>query len=325
MPAACVVYTTDETYLFPTLVSAMQARHFASPGQADVLICHFGISRSAEADFAGVCDREGIRLIGVDPRVIENAAPMMARLFLDRFVPDQYAHILYVDGDVRIVRSLDPLIGAHVPERHFLAANDPMTFMLPDADAHSRALAAHLASIGLGPGRAGAYFNTGVLRIARAGWDGIGARAWRLVQDTRQGFRFPDQDPLNMVAGGSRMPMSLAWNFPIFMRNARIEAAVRPCVYHYMSKPKPWQGGFAPWGSRVFMSYVDVVRKYPVLAAYNPALPARLRARYTLQQLYKKALETASWGFSERRKRILRYEERMLPLRQLQDAMGSAD
>jgi lipopolysaccharide biosynthesis glycosyltransferase len=201
-----------------------------------------------------------------------------------------------------------------VPDGHFLAANDPMTFMLPASDTHSRKLAAHLASIGLGPDKAGSYFNTGVLRIARTGWNGIGACAWRLVQDRGRSFRFPDQDPLNMVAGNCRMPMSLAWNFPIFMRNARVETIIRPSIYHFMSDPKPWHGTFAPWDASVFMSYVDVLRKYPPLAAYNPALTARVRARYKLQQLAKKALETVYWGFSERRGRILRYEERTLPL-----------
>jgi lipopolysaccharide biosynthesis glycosyltransferase len=315
-PPCCVVYTTDETYLFPTLVSAIQARRFASRAGADVLICHFGVSKSAEAVFAGICAQEGIGLLAVDPRSVENATPMLSRLFLDRFVPDGYAQILYIDGDVRIVRSLDPLIGADVPDGHFLAANDPMTFMLPAADAQSRALAGHLASIGLAPAQAAAYFNTGVLRIARAGWDGIGAQAWRLVQDRRGTFRFPDQDPLNMVAGERRMAMSLAWNFPIFLCNARVEAQIRPSVYHFMSNPKPWQGAFAPWNADVFMSYVAIARQYPSLAAFNPSLPARTRARYTLQQLAKKAIETARWGFGDRRSRILGYEAATQPLLQ---------
>jgi hypothetical protein len=65
-PPCCVVYTTDETYLFPTLVSAIQARRFASRAGADVLICHFGVSKSAEAVFAGICAQEGIGLLAVD-------------------------------------------------------------------------------------------------------------------------------------------------------------------------------------------------------------------------------------------------------------------
>lgn len=34
----CIVYTTDPTYLFPTLVSAMQARLFSSRQKADVAV-----------------------------------------------------------------------------------------------------------------------------------------------------------------------------------------------------------------------------------------------------------------------------------------------
>lgn len=37
-PPCCIVYTTDREYLFPTLVSAIQARHHASPEKADVVV-----------------------------------------------------------------------------------------------------------------------------------------------------------------------------------------------------------------------------------------------------------------------------------------------
>jgi lipopolysaccharide biosynthesis glycosyltransferase len=324
MARCCVVYTSDEAYLFPTLVSAIEARRFASPAKADVLICHFGISWQAETVFAGICAQEGIQLLAVAPHAIEGASPMLARLFLDRFLPARYAQILYVDGDTRITRPLDPLIEADVPDGRFLAANDPMTFMLGDADAQSRKLAAHLRSIGLGQHAADGYFNTGVLRIARAGWDGIGAHAWQLIRRRGAAFRFPDQDPLNVAAGDSRMPMSLAWNFPIFMRNARVEAAIRPCIYHFMSRPKPWQGRFAPWDADACVAYVDIARTYPELAAYNPALPAAQHARYIVQQLGKKVLESWSWGRSHRRDRILRHEAAMPPLARMRDRQDAA-
>ncbi len=311
MPECCIVYTSDETYLFPTLVSAIQARGFASPAKADVAICHFGISQAARRDFAPVFEKEGIQLLAVDPRCVDGADAMMSRLFLDRFMPAQYSHFLYVDGDVHITGPLDQLIDVRLAAGRFLATNDPMTFMLSDRDAQSQDLANHLQSIGLSRERADTYFNTGVLRINRAGWDDIGQEAWRLARAGSRQFRFPDQDPLNIVSAGSRLPMSLAWNFPIFMRNARVEAAINPRMYHFMSKPKPWQGTFAPWTAQAHQPYVDLVRRYPALAAYNRGMPPHWRVRYKLQQLYKQATETCTWGFGERRGRILRYEARI--------------
>jgi len=187
-----------------------------------------------------------------------------------------------------------------------------MTFMLTDSSAQSRDFASHMEAIGLGAGRAAGYFNTGVLRINRAGWEETGLLAWQIAHRQSGKFRFPDQDPLNIAAVDSRMPMSLAWNFPIFMRNARVETAIKPCMYHFMSSPKPWQGIFAPWSSTAYAPYVEAVRRYPALAAYNPPLPLRRRLRYQLQQLYKQVTETCTWGLGERRHRILRYEAQMM-------------
>jgi hypothetical protein len=78
-----------------------------------------------------------------------------------------------------------------------------------------------------------------------------------------------------------------------------------------MSNPKPWHGTFAPWHADAHAPYVDAVRRYPSLAAYVVAVPLKKKLRYHLQQRYKQVTETMSWGFSERRDRILRYEERM--------------
>jgi hypothetical protein len=106
----------------------------------------------------------------------------------------------------------------------------------------------------------------------------------------------------------ARIPMSLAWNFPIFMRNAGVEAAIRPSVYHFMSNPKPWQGVFPPWRADANEPYREIVRRYPALAAHSPRMSAGRRLRYHVQQRYKKIGEVVTWGLSHRRRRILRYE-----------------
>jgi lipopolysaccharide biosynthesis glycosyltransferase len=308
MTSACILYITDETYFFPTLVSAIQARQQTSRQKADVIIFHLGVDEATERDFAKVCAAEDIRLLAIDPKIIEGSDAMMARLLLNRFVPEQYTQYLYIDGDVHITGSLDELIDAEVPEGCFMAANDPMTFQLSDNDAASRDLLAHLQSIGFAPEQAKQYFNTGVLRINRVGWDEIGQRAWEMARDPKAAFRFPDQDPLNIVGASRRLPMSLAWNFPIFMRHARVEAEINPRVYHFMSRPKPWQGVFLPWKFESYSPYEKTMADYPQLARYRSTFSFRRRLRYHLQQRYKKILETLSWGYSKRRGRILNYE-----------------
>jgi hypothetical protein len=116
---------------------------------------------------------------------------------------------------------------------------------------------------------------------------------------------------LNLIGGPHRIAMSLAWNFPIFMLNSRVEAAIAPRIYHFMSSPKPWHGVFPPWGRNAQAPYLDIVRTYPELASYHSAMSVPVRLRYHLQQRYKKVYETFAWGLSSKRTRILDYERRL--------------
>jgi hypothetical protein len=328
VPGCCVCYTTDPAYLFPTLVSALQARRYSSAAKADVLIFSFGADHATERSFRTVCDAEGIGFVTVDMDRIDGAPVMLARLFLNDFVPAQYGQFLYIDGDTQIAGSLDPLIDAEVPNGWFMAANDPMTFAVPGHGGLSRDVAAHFGSIGISLDQPDSYFNTGVLRISRAGWDVIGSSAWALFRAQGSASRFPDQDVLNIVGGASRIPMSLAWNFPIFMLNSRVAAQIAPRIYHFMSNPKPWHGVFLPWNRDALAPYVDIVAKYPVLARYRSTMSLGRRVRYHLQQRYKNVLETLAWGLSERRVRIMAYETRVVrtvPRQSVVAAVGDPD
>jgi lipopolysaccharide biosynthesis glycosyltransferase len=165
-------------------------------------------------------------------------------------VPAQYSQYLYLDSDVQIRDSLNPLIDANVPEGRFLAANDPMTFMLGDNTSQSRELSSHIESLGLDREQSLRYFNSGVLRIHRKGWEEIGLQAWEAYRRIGGYQRFPDQDALNLVAVDKRLPMSLAWNFPVFMRNSHVQSNINPRVIHFMSSPKPWHDSRPGRGSR---------------------------------------------------------------------------
>ncbi len=308
MPVCCIVYTADRSYLFPSLVSAMQARAHAPAGAADVIIIGIDIDDRARKDFSAICDAEDIRFMTVSGSAIDGGSAMMARLFLDRLLPDDYAHILYIDGDTQVTGPLDALLASPPAPGMFLAANDPMTFTLSGDRSDKRAFVSHAASIGLNDRQMQSYFNTGVLFINRVGWDATGAAAWRLIRERGQAFRFPDQDPLNVVGADTHLPMSLAWNFPIFMCNVDVAPSIHPVIYHYMSRPKPWQGGFLPWRSRGARPYREAVQRHPALERYNPGFPFRQRVRYHAQQRYKALVESITWGIGERRRQILLYE-----------------
>jgi lipopolysaccharide biosynthesis glycosyltransferase len=308
VPVCCIVYTADQSYLFPSLVSALQARRYVSAQASDVVIIGVDVDSSAQKDFTAICASENIRFLTVTGESIGGGTAMMARLFLDRLLPVDYSRILYLDGDTQIVGSLDALLESDVPAGTFLAANDPMTFTLSGNRADGRAFVRHAREIGLSDHQMKSYFNTGVLLINREGWDATGQAAWRLIQQRGRDFRFPDQDPLNVVGADRHFRMSLAWNFPIFMCNVDVAPSIKPAIYHYMSSPKPWQGGFLPWRSRGALPYREIVVRHPGLERYRTRFPLMDRVRYHAQQRYKAILESVTWGIGERRQQILLYE-----------------
>jgi Glycosyl transferase family 8 len=304
MPPRCICYTTDPGYLFPTFVSATQARLHTPAEIADVAIFSLGGSVQVEKAFAQACAAENIRFLPVSLDRLDGADVMLSRLFLDRIVQDDYDQLLYIDGDTQISGSLAPLLQAEIPAGQFGAANDPMTFSL-----HDRGLTEYFASLGLDEARQRNYFNSGVLRINRSGWDEIGRESWALFRKWQGRSRFPDQDALNLAAMDRKIPISLAWNFPIFMRNARLGNAIEPRITHYMSNPKPWYGSFLPWGPAEQAPYLAVAKRYPALAPFLTHMSWPRKLKYKLQQRYMRILETREWGSGPRHQGILAYED----------------
>jgi lipopolysaccharide biosynthesis glycosyltransferase len=295
MPSRCICYTTDPGYLLPTLVSARQAREHAHPGKTDVAIFSIGGTAEINSVFGRICDQEGILFLAVKEQDVEGAGAMLARLFLDRLAPPDYDQLLYIDGDTQITGSLDPLLNAVIPARHFLAVTDPMSFSLGGAGRHDRDLAEYFTGIGILPAQQKNYFNSGVLFINRDGWEETGRDSWKLFQKLRGHSRFPDQDALNLVAMDRRIPISLAWNFPIFLRNADVESIIQPRILHYMGSPKPWHGSFLPWSEAQVEPYIQLMLRYPELAPYATHMKTHRRLKYKFQQRGKAAGARLFW------------------------------
>lgn len=308
MTQSCICYTPDPGYLFPTLVSAIQARRHCPAEVADVMIFLIGDPCDADRTLAPICEAEGIGYMSVSRDRIEGADAMMSRLYLDRFVPGHYAQLLYIDGDTQVIGGLEPLLTADVPPGHFMAAKDPIAFSIPDDDPASSRESQYFQSIGLPAMQRQDYFNSGVLRINRDGWEEIGRVAQQWYSTIRDRTRFPDQDALNIAGKGRHIPMSLAWNFPVFLRNAGVEQLLQPRIVHYMARPKPWQGGFLPWGRSGRQPYLDVIRKYPQLLPLSERLPRLLKMKYHGQQQYKWVSERLTWRRGFRKEAMVAYE-----------------
>jgi lipopolysaccharide biosynthesis glycosyltransferase len=309
MPNCCICFTVDAGYLLPTLVSAIKARDHSSRNLADVAIFMVGPASQDVTEFTKTCSRENIGFYPARDRLADAGHTAYSRLFLSRIAPEIYDQFLYVDGDTQTVGSLDPLISLEVPRGRFMAASDPLAFEFGHGENLPPRLQEYFGHLG-GARIRETFFNSGVMRINRAGWDEIGQEALKFCRRLPPGAsRFWDQDGLNAVAANARIAMSLKWNFPIFMRNCRVEEQISPIVYHFMSAPKPWNGAFPPWDRSCTRPYRDLISKYPALRNLNPSFTFPKTAKYWLQQRIKKLHETVTWGQSSRRERILSYEE----------------
>jgi hypothetical protein len=294
-PRCAICFATDAGYLVPTLVAASQARRWSAPALAEVMVFALDLDAPTLAAAAPAFAEAGARLIPVDAAEAGGDA-MMARLMLDRLVPPGFADLLYLDADVQVVGPLDPLLAAPVPAGCVRAALDPMALRVRAGGRDGAAMAARMRQAGIAQDRCAHYFNSGVLHIARDGWAAIGAAAMALHRAAPPGQPFPDQDALNIAVGVRAQPMSLAWNFPAFLRNARLDRAIRPAIVHYMARPKPWQGCFPPWTTQEVQPYRAALARHSALAPLLPAIPARRWLRYAAQQRGKQMLEGLTWG-----------------------------
>jgi lipopolysaccharide biosynthesis glycosyltransferase len=321
MPSHCVCLISDRRQLFPTLLAAAQARAQTPAELADVLLCAIEPDSRAAADFAAACAAEGVVFLpvrledvsgGSDGRFAATAGGaigMYARLFLDRFLPHQYEQVLYLDGDIQVRQPLAPLLAASLAPGRFLAASDPMVFVLGEQSAMGERVSRYMNGLGLSAEQHSSYFNSGVLRLNRNGWDEIGREAHAFLLAHGEACQFHDQSALNAVSAGRHTLMSFRWNFPIFFRNCGLEREIAPSVYHFMSHPKPWHGNFPPWNQAAVNPYRALLQRHPGLAAYYPEFAAWKTGKYQLQQRLKQVIELASWRFSARRIRILASEQ----------------
>lgn len=295
MRSHCVVYTANAGYLFPALASAIQARDQVDRSATDIIIVCVGDRGAEYPIIQDICEELGIRLIAFPESVIGGLHPMYARLFLSDLIEPSYQRALYLDSDTQVVGDLRPLFAAPLAPGRFMAARDPMC-MVEDDFPFPDGILDNFERAGFSADERANYFNSGMLMIHMDGWAETSAqcRAWMARLD--KPFRFPDQDILNLVGRDKVDLVSLCWNFPAFLLGTVADRIVKPRVLHFMSRPRPWEGAFYPWGSAGMQPYREMIRRYPALGIFRPRLTTRRYLRYHMQQLYKAVHERPRWN-----------------------------
>ena len=308
MVSACCCYIINEGYLFPTLVSALQARAAASVDTADIKIFCIGKSTRTVALYREICASHGIDLVSMPSEAIDGMPIMFARFYLSRLLEAKYDSVVYLDGDTQINGSLEPLLAVPLEPGRFLAARDPMSIMIEAPSREWGKRRAYFRSIGLPPDALPRYCNSGVLRFNLRDWGAISLAALAVSATHDHALKFPDQDALNLVFGKDYIPMSYRWNFPIFFLGCGFEDLIEPIVYHFMSNPRPWNGAFQPWGEAWHAPYRRVVEAHPELRRFHRPFRMLRATRYMAQQRIKSLLEGPTWSSDGVRDRIARHE-----------------
>jgi lipopolysaccharide biosynthesis glycosyltransferase len=291
----CVCFVCDEGYLFPTLLAAVQARGASPTDRADVAVFMIGPATPAAGAFADAFCRHGVRFRAFPESIIEGRPIHCARFFLDRMLNDAYRDFLYLDGDVQVHGDLTELIDLDLGGRGVAAIRDPMAYMITRTTQQWTELRDYFQSIGLAASAMRDYFNSGIIRASRDAWLQAASDCLRIIDRSSRGFRFPDQDPLNLVLNSQYAPLATRWNFPIFLKSWRRYDAIRPRIVHFMSNPRPWQMACRPWGEEGTQPYLDLVRSHPELACFQVRASAARRLRYHAQQFYKSVVEGWQW------------------------------
>ncbi len=309
MTDRCACFLTDRGYLFPTVLAAIQARKFLDPDVSDVVIILFDAQPEHADLLAEICEQNQILLLCPDNELLQGYSAMYARLFLAQLLPVKYRRVLYMDGDIQITGSLNDFIRTELPANcDFAAAPDPMAIELAEAKSGDPKIQSYFDGIGITSSPAKPYFNSGILLIDLKNWPVIGHDALNFAIQSPERCLFQDQSALNFAGHSKYTPMSFRWNFPIFFRNCGVESQIAPRVYHFMSKPKPWNGVFPPWNNSFVEPYLKLVAQYPGLSSYSKKLPASAQMKYLGQQYYKRIYETVTWRFSPRRPGILKFD-----------------
>lgn len=292
---ACVCYVIDDNYLFPTLISAIQACQNVDKNQTDIIIFCVSDTPIYSIKVSSIAAIYGVRLIVVPTKIIDGMHPMFGRLFIHRMLPKHYDRILYIDGDTQIKGSLKSLIETKIERGKFLAVRDPDIMFASLSEKRLRKLINFRRSLGIE--KYTEYFNSGVLVFDSHDWPSLSEKALSAAKYGGLKLDFPDQDALNISVGCNCIYIPNKWNFPGFLINSQMEKIVAPTIYHFMSNPRPWTHSVQPWGSLWTIPYRKMIESHSELANHAPKTKKIVQAKYWLQQHLKLFLEYGQVGY----------------------------
>lgn len=274
-----VFFTTDPGYLVPTLVAARQI--LAQPqvtAMADVLIFLVGFPGDEAERISANMKTPDLRFLLLDPArfTLPSDATFnkthvpestLARLVVGEDIPDQYEHVVYLDGDIQIVGPIAPLVLHEVAPGKILAACDHAYINWHERGKSAAFLRRYLGGIGIS--NPYDYINAGVLAARRSAWIEISALALEFIKQSSDVCFYHDQSALNAVSVGRREVLSPIYNFVSWYQALNAMDYVNPRIIHFTGGSKPWSSQVKPWRGRFVSDYKQICDENPVLEGYR--------------------------------------------------------
>ena len=186
------------------------------------------------------------------------SAGMFLRLYLDKLLPRHFEKVLYLDTDTMVVDSLKPLLEMDLGAKLFAAHAD--RFLELHRKEH---LAAYLDINKLG------CFNSGVMLF---NWQKVLREDFlkkTLALRGKPGFKYPDQDMLNVAANGNWYWMDGKYNATRYV----VSAGEKPVIMHFVSLEKPWGANYYIRQLKYRRAYQAFVKGTPWESYIKPKTP----------------------------------------------------
>ena len=270
-----VVFVTDRGFLVPSLVAATQLVELGHLSRADIAIYTMdlddGILLCLKKKYKNRIRFEALATRSFMPpesvSFFANHVPKaaLARLALHDVIDKEYEDVVYLDGDIQVVRPITGLLDYSVPEGKILAGRGsawldkyaPDSKVTPDG---------YLESLGgVAPED---YFNSGVLAFKRSTWEVEAPRALSFFMEHSGICIRHDQSALNAIFIGRVVHLAPAYNFHRAYSSLFLQDVYSPAIIHFTGSDKPWNSEALPWGGQFIGKYRNFMQMHPELAGY---------------------------------------------------------
>lgn len=274
-----VVFCCDDGHLPMAYFVANQIHEVEQDRKFDIIIC---IPRGIETpdyivpDVAKIVHLDVEELTGISLQRKWISTATFYRILLPTVFRGVYQKLLYLDTDVYLRRpGIQSLFNETTDNIPLAACLEPSHFILRRQNKAQQTTKDRIALLG---GRAGSYFNAGLLLIEPEAFlqmDGVN-KFWRAYEeniDIISGFGEQDQGALNKAFADDIRQISPLFNWHTgALANATMVQHFNPIVLHFAGRFKPWNRNDDAFISSFTPEYLEFFASNSIDFSFQPAI-----------------------------------------------------